>query len=524
MGDSLHIANQRDVWRVVCSEPDYCKVGSKTVPFDSFATIGNKVRASRNVIAQQQPIYRMGDVHQGVQANAGKGIPSGTSLDQGCVRFISGQDNVKANGVPVVCHDSACLINCNAAGAGGARGTVVTEQIGVAGKAAPVSATGQKPNAELQSLLDKAADKRSLWEKTQDGASGLWDSAKRIGQAGLDSPGQAAIGALKGLGNIPTDLVNLAVLGSKYVGPLGPSVQSQVMNQAALQAYQGGNTALANQLASNASAVMSSGYVGDLLPISNAAQQAGALSTLAVPGTAMVKGASAVAKVAKGSKALDVAADATKIPKMEVAASTAAGHRGVYAKGLLASQSVRSLLTKKKGPKWVEQALAEKRADPKLDALLTDDQYLSIRGYTSNLYNEINPALRSGAPGEYASLIDNASSGMDTLRQNGFQYEGIVRRDVFFSQGQIDTLFRNSDGVFKDPAFLSSTTDLNGVLPGNTTLYLNSNSGVSVGSLSEITSEAEILFKPGTAFEVIQIKPPTNATSNTVIYLQQITP
>ena len=132
--------------------------------------------------------------------------------------------------------------------------------------------------------------------------------------------------------------------------------------------------------------------------------------------------------------------------------------------------------------------------------------------------------MRAGAPGEYAGLVDNATSGMDTLRQNGFQYEGMVRRDVFFSQGQIDTLFRNSDGVFKDPAFLSSTTDLNCVFPGNTTLYLNSNSGVSVGSLAEIPSEAEILFKPGTSFEVIQIKPPTTATSNTVIYLQQIKP
>ena len=316
MGDSRHLANQRNVWRTVCSEPDYCKVGSKTVPFDSFATIDNKVRAARNVMAQQQPVYRMGDVHQGVQANAGKGVPSGTSLDQGFVRFMSGQDNVKVNGVPVVRHDSTCLINCNAAGTGGARGKVVTEQIGVAGQAAPGGAGAQKPNAELQALLDKAADKRSLWEKTRDGASGLWDSAKRIGQASLDSPGQTGIGVLKGLGNLPTDLWNLAVLGSKYTGPLSPSVQSQVMNQAALQAYQGGNTALANQLASKASEVMSSGYVSDLFTASNAAQQGGMIGSMLVPVGAVVKGASAVAKVAKGAKALDTAADAAKISKV----------------------------------------------------------------------------------------------------------------------------------------------------------------------------------------------------------------
>lgn len=337
MGDSRHVANQRNVWRVVCSEPDYCKVGSKTVPFDSFATIDNKVRAARNVIAQQQPIYRMGDVHQGVQANAGKGTPSGTSLDQGCVRFTSGHDNVKANGVPVVCHDSACLINCNTAGAGGARGTVVTEQIGVAGKAAPASAVVQKPNAELQALLDKAADKRSLWEKTRDGASGLWDGAKNLAQASLDSPGQAGIGVLKGLGNLPTDLWNLAVLGSKYTGPLSPAVQSQMMNQAALQAYQGGNTALANQLTSKASEMMSSGYVSDMFTASNAAQQGGMIGSMLVPVGAVVKGASAVAKVAKGTKAMDTAADAAKISKVvdaEKSAGVAESASGVHVKKL----------------------------------------------------------------------------------------------------------------------------------------------------------------------------------------------
>lgn len=126
-GLSRHIAHETTQWRVVCTEPDYCRVGKSVIPFDSYALIGNKQLASPNVKAQGTPVYRINDLHKGVLADAGSHIVAGTSLGSGHVKFLDGQNNVKANNIPVARKDNKCLINCNAAGVGGAMGKVVTD-------------------------------------------------------------------------------------------------------------------------------------------------------------------------------------------------------------------------------------------------------------------------------------------------------------------------------------------------------------------------------------------------------------
>ena len=94
MGEpSQHIGNDTDWW-AVCVLPDYCVVGGCIVPFDSLALIDNQVLSSPDVEAQGVPVYRVGDLHQGILADAGAGIISGTSLGAGFVKFLSGQWNV----------------------------------------------------------------------------------------------------------------------------------------------------------------------------------------------------------------------------------------------------------------------------------------------------------------------------------------------------------------------------------------------------------------------------------------------
>ncbi len=128
-GTSRHIANQTSEWKAVCTAPDYCRVGDKVVPFDSFAVIDHKTKASPDVKAQSVPVYRgRDDLHKGVQADAGSHIVAGTSQDGGYVKFIEGQSNVKVNGIPVARHDNACIINCNAFGIGGTSGRLITLQ------------------------------------------------------------------------------------------------------------------------------------------------------------------------------------------------------------------------------------------------------------------------------------------------------------------------------------------------------------------------------------------------------------
>lgn len=154
-GRSTHVANESSDWKAVCTAPDYCKVGNGVVPFDSFANIGKQTQSSPDVKAQGTPIYRVGDMHQGVAADAGEGIPSGTSGSGGYVKFLTGQDNIKVNGIPMVRQDSLCLVNCNAAGFGGALGKVTTVDKGAQTEAEPLdpdAPPGKRTSEKLQQL------------------------------------------------------------------------------------------------------------------------------------------------------------------------------------------------------------------------------------------------------------------------------------------------------------------------------------------------------------------------------------
>ncbi|AKM03221.1 RHS repeat-associated core domain-containing protein [Burkholderia pyrrocinia] len=174
----------------------------------------------------------------------------------------------------------------------------------------------------------------------------------------------------------------------------------------------------------------------------------------------------------------------------------------------------REFLKDKWGRKDVEDALAAKRGNAVLDKLLTDNEYLAIRGYTSNLYEEINPALRAGNPGEWGRLTSEASNGLSKLADNGYAHVGDVVRNLRLTNEQVEQLFPVG-GVFQDKAFLSTTTDLDGVFPGKVTMNIASRSGVKVSSLSEFPREAEVLFKPDTPFKVLdRTHDPANGSWN----------
>lgn len=125
--ETRHIASAT-TWRAICVEPDWCKVGDKPIPFDSFATINQEDRASPNVKARGVPVYRLGDTHKGTEANAGAHVVSQTSQGSGYVKVLNeDQHGVKANGIPVARDKTACLVNCNENGIGGAFGRLQTD-------------------------------------------------------------------------------------------------------------------------------------------------------------------------------------------------------------------------------------------------------------------------------------------------------------------------------------------------------------------------------------------------------------
>lgn len=310
---SGHIGNATQ-WEAVCIDPDYCVVGGSVVPFDTHAVIDSPASASTDVRAQGVSVYRVGDHHRGVQGDAGAGLVSGTSQGSGHVRFLTGHRSVRVNGLPVVTHESLCLVNCDAAGQGGAIGQLLTATDDALPAPVANAPADDAPSQALQALIDRANDDRSLWQRSGDFLSGAWDATRRVAGASVDSPGQTLIGVLKGLGNLPTDLWNLAVLGSKYsAGPMPPpALRAAMIERAALQAHLAGDAGLANELADRAAEMMSEGYADDLFELKNDAQLGGSILSMAVPVGAAVKGAGTAGRAGRAASAGDTAGDAAR--------------------------------------------------------------------------------------------------------------------------------------------------------------------------------------------------------------------
>lgn len=170
-GSSQHAANADSDWRAITSAPDFCWVGNSITGFDSIATLDNPVRYSPNVIAAGRKLYREGDLFLGIQGDAGQHVVSGTSLGRGCVLITGGQDNVKANGLPMARHDSPCTVNCNAAGVGGTPGYLMTDPQDV--ESSPGQAGGEGPSYNPGEeagfvLLD-------MWEDANAAAKTAWE-------------------------------------------------------------------------------------------------------------------------------------------------------------------------------------------------------------------------------------------------------------------------------------------------------------------------------------------------------------
>ncbi|MFS8152624.1 hypothetical protein [Vreelandella titanicae] len=171
-GSSQHAANADSTWMAATSAPDFCRVGNRIIGFESTATLESPVRYSPDVIAAGCELYRVGDLFQGIQGDAGQHVVSGTSLGSGHVLITGGQDNVKVNGLPMARHDSPCMINCNGAGVGGTPGYLVTRPQAVESTPGQSGEGGPGYNAGeegLRVINDK-------WEGAKSAAKTFWEA------------------------------------------------------------------------------------------------------------------------------------------------------------------------------------------------------------------------------------------------------------------------------------------------------------------------------------------------------------
>ncbi|MFG6177468.1 hypothetical protein ACGTN6_09510 [Halomonas sp. THAF12] len=133
--------------------------------------------------------------------------------------ITDGQDNVKVNGLPMARHDSACLINCNASGVGGAPGYLTTlrqtvqsapGQAGAASDSEPSWNAGQEAGRVI-------SDK---WESAKSAARTAWEALPFSSDAATTAAArervvQGAVDTYRGLdtltGPSPLDLLDSGI-------------------------------------------------------------------------------------------------------------------------------------------------------------------------------------------------------------------------------------------------------------------------------------------------------------------------
>ncbi|MEB5704253.1 PAAR domain-containing protein [Pantoea anthophila] len=137
--------------------------------------------------------------------------------------------------------------------------------------------------------------------------------------------------------------------------------------------------------------------------------------------------------------------------------------------------------------------------EPELAGLLSDDQIGAIYGYTTNEgYTALNPALRGQTPltPELEAFASHARDGLLKLPA----YKGTTFRGI--SSLPEDVLAINQPGrLVSDGAFMSTSSGE--PFGGNVLIKVDGTSGRDISFLSEYPNEAEVLYPPGTKFEVI---------------------
>ena len=164
-------------------------------------------------------------------------------------------------------------------------------------------------------------------------------------------------------------------------------------------------------------------------------------------------------------------------------------------------------------PQGVGRTLDDPALEPWLDEVtrqhpeLDRDGVRGIWDYTTNDgYDVMNGNMREIGPNELSvqERIDATNRGLDQLPK----YDGTTYRATNLPDSVVDNI--NNGGTYSDRAFTSSSTNPNvaeGFMnPGKdnpTRITIDGHSGSNVGPFSAARSEAEILFKGGTEFEVL---------------------
>lgn len=141
---------------------------------------------------------------------------------------------------------------------------------------------------------------------------------------------------------------------------------------------------------------------------------------------------------------------------------------------------------------------------PEYDKIDTAD-LVGVRGYTTNdYYKKVNTALRTGdgkTVYQYEPHIKTAVSGLNQMpRYNG---ETVRKIQLDNKQDLNNVLNKYKPGrTVQEDTFVSTTMGKTNSFPGNVVMHINSRTGHPIANLSKYPTEGEVLFGPGTKFNV----------------------
>ncbi len=131
---------------------------------------------------------------------------------------------------------------------------------------------------------------------------------------------------------------------------------------------------------------------------------------------------------------------------------------------------------------------------------LSESQAVALWAYTDDLYKPLNQALRDGtANKQMLAVRDELNAALDKMPK----YKGIVYRGTELSKKQIDVIIKKK--LFNDKAFISATNLKMQRFDGNVYFEVISQNGRDISKLSKFSSEAEVLFKAASDFEIVDI-------------------
>ncbi|MET8422574.1 ADP-ribosyltransferase [Nocardia sp. NPDC004860] len=141
---------------------------------------------------------------------------------------------------------------------------------------------------------------------------------------------------------------------------------------------------------------------------------------------------------------------------------------------------------------------------------LTHDEQSAIHRYTdpdADIFSDLNHRLRNELELDSAQqkLAADIASGLEKLPA----YDGTVWRGMHLTSEQ---LARYVPGAkVTEPAFTSTSRDSRRIFTSNVEFIIHSESGRDISALSARPGEQEVLFKPGTTFEVRGVEEDPNS-------------